>query len=140
MRRRPDGTTRWLLQDQQSSGLSLSEYEKAHGIIFEELPRPSPASQRIRRHEVSSGSMHDEDVLRLNRKRRKTLPVGPATPNVREMSPEMAAARKKLRTIEALLDSPISCVVCGSALPDEEYSQLLTCGYCHGQLRDRQET
>ena len=138
--RRPDSTTRWLLQDQQSSGLSLSEYERQHSLIFEELPRPSPATQRIRRHETRGGAMDDDSIsqARSRAKRRTRLPKGPGLVRESDMASDMAAARREFYATEKLMGgSGLSCVVCGNSLPEEEFSQLLTCDACHGQLVQR---
>jgi hypothetical protein len=131
MRRRPDATTRRLLEDQRSSGLTLGEYELLHGVVFEELPLPSPATQRIRRHERSLENMDGGDI----KPRAKALAVPKASPAPRvTMTPEMAEARRAFYQLERLIGSPLACVTCGNPISDDPTNQLITCSNCHRQL------
>ena len=57
-----DSSLDWFLEDAKRQGLSLAEYERRYGIILAEGARPSPAAQRIRRHEISGGLMRDGDI------------------------------------------------------------------------------
>ena len=52
----------WFLEDAKRQGLSLAEYERRYDIILAEGARPSPAAQRIRRHEISGGLMRDGEI------------------------------------------------------------------------------
>ena len=134
MRRRPDATTRWLLKDQQSSGLTLGEYELLHGVVFEELPLPSPATQRIRRHERSFEDMDGGEI----KPRPKTPRAPKVTPAPRgTMSPEMAEARRAFYAQEKMVGPlQFTCVSCGGPVDSYPADQRIVCAGCRHQLID----
>ena len=116
--RKPDLTTTWFIEDQKRSGLTLGEYERQHGIILEELPLPSPATQRIRRGETKKGASR-----RTNTERAPQSPQG-------TMSPEMSAARRAYYEGERLVGSPIACVGCGGWITNDVTRTDLLCDGC----------
>ena len=65
----PDPALEWLLADQESSGLTVSEYERLHGIILEndDGPLTSRPGRRARRHEITAGLMTDGDIALAGR-------------------------------------------------------------------------
>jgi len=67
-----DATLDLLLADAKRLGLTPAEYEREFRVILHTGNSPSPAAQRIRRHEVLSGLMADEDIgiAMSNEKRR----------------------------------------------------------------------
>lgn len=63
MRMNDDPALDWFLEDAKRQGLTLTEYERRYAIILDmDSDRPSPAAQRIRRHEVSGGLMTDDAI------------------------------------------------------------------------------
>jgi hypothetical protein len=76
-----DSTLDFLLADAKRLGLTPAEYEREFHVILHDGDRPSPAAQRIRRHEVLSGLMTEEDIgiayanekRRANARRRRAI-------------------------------------------------------------------
>lgn len=52
----------FFLEDARRQGMTIAEYERETGIILGELGARSAATQRIRRHELSSGLMSPDDL------------------------------------------------------------------------------
>ena len=65
----PDPALEWLLADQESSGLTISEYERQYGVILENADGPltSRPGRRARRHEITAGLMTDGDIALAER-------------------------------------------------------------------------
>lgn len=62
----------WFLEDAKRQGLTLSEYERRYGVILIETgARPSAAAWAIRAHEVSGGSMTDDDLSLARHKEKR---------------------------------------------------------------------
>lgn len=61
--RMADTALEWFLADAKRQGLSLAEYERRYDLILSEGALPSPAAQRIRRHELLGGLMRDGEIV-----------------------------------------------------------------------------
>ena len=67
-----DATLDFLLADAKRLGLTPAEYEREFHVILHTGSRPSPAAQRVRRHEIASGLMRDEDIgYRTDKEKRR---------------------------------------------------------------------
>lgn len=133
MRRRPDAATKWLLRDFEESGLPLGEWETERGIILDELPLPSPAAQRIRRHERSFQTLDGNG--RPRRQPRAALRMPKATPAPRgTVSKEMSQARREWLRQERILWSALPCASCGTDMLTEKWDTRITCASCRRQI------
>ena len=70
-----DPALEWFLADAKRLGLTPAEYERRFSVILTiDGDRPSPAANRIRRHEVPAGTVTEDDLglARHKEKRRAT--------------------------------------------------------------------